>query len=102
MKNIYVITNLFLFACSGAGNTVETFNENGEKVVIAENTKAELALVDIGRACKEEGYVVISRGGSIQMSEGTRIVAKCGRDKNVSKSDMKDVKGTKHSLLNWL
>ena len=87
MKHLYLFSSLFLFACSGAGNTVESFNESGEKIVIAENAKAELALVDIGKAYKEEGFVVVSRGGAIQMSEGTRIVAKCGKE--TIKSDKK-------------
>jgi len=89
MKHLYIIyTCTFLFACSGSGNVVESYSETGEKVVIAENSKSELALVDIGKACKNNGYIVISRGGSLLMSEGTRIVAKCGKDKE-SKADKK-------------
>src|SRR5260221_1856331 len=88
MKNLYIIYSCtLLFACSNSGNTTETFNESGEKVIVAENAKVDLALIEIGKACKEQGFTVLSRGGSLVMSDGTRIMAKCGKESN--KSDKK-------------
>ena len=80
MKKSYIIYACLCLIGCGNSATVESFNEAGEKIVIAENEKAELALVDIGKMCAEKGYTVVNRGGSLIIKDGTRIVAKCGKE----------------------
>ncbi len=80
------IFTVILSACSSSGMVTETYNESGETIVIVEHSKAELALVEIGKACKERGFTMESRGGSLIMKEGTRIVAKCGKEPTKAKA----------------